>query len=761
MIIEFIDLFFPLGEFDIITLTVGIAISTVLMLWSKRTGSDQLRNYAPTLWTSLGIFFTFVSIFTSLSGYAASNMDNGIANAGHSSFIIRDMIGKIIPAFSTSIIGILGAVITTLINKISIANAERKENIKFQKLRKQKVGDNKESDTPDLMLLEIVSSIKESGINTCSRLDQNHSNSDKKINDIYKNILSLGFDKTNETVVTQQQELLKSINLFLEKYISTNKEQQETITSKFDDLQKMLADKIDYLITRNSDTILKLIDVHKDNIKLIADNLIKESHERNIELRTFIEKEESLIEGFISKADNVFDLRIKQESELFNNEIKNTIESFAKSQHELCASTISNCNEVLVKESLKAIERQTEESQSFIADLQSKLSSTCQSITSSVNDMSIQMSIKLDEILEKEISIIDKTVEHNKEEVSRILEAYNGTMSSVANEIATSANTLIERNIEFEKSSRETLNSQKQMNKEFLENCENSLSQLSVLVNSSLSKLSITLINKLDEIQQQETLLIESTIKGNTYDIGLLLNANRDSIERIANEIKDDNDGLKIYLADFQKWLKESAIEIETNHLKDVIQIKHEAEEKLSQLQSTILDIHQSLDSTLESIKENIIDSTKTFIKDQNEIKKHIIDNAKSLSDDITKKIHDSSRIKDLEDASIKLTSSIRNCMEDLKNKMQIITTKLDETSQHINESATKYDDTLERADAINRYIESTKELFQNHTTSITILESSLSNIEASIKRVVEQFIRTNNRNNERQEKNPKNPKKS
>ena len=92
---------------------------------------------------------------------------------------------------------------------------------------------------------------------------------------------------------------------------------------------------------------------------------------------------------------------------------------------------------------------------------------------------------------------------------------------------------------------------------------------------------------------------------------------------------------------------------------------------------------------------------------------------------------------------------------------MQIITTKLDETSQHINESATKYDDTLERADAINRYIESTKELFQNHTTSITILESSLSNIEASIKRVVEQFIRTKNRNNERQEKNPKNPKKS
>lgn len=748
MIHTFINEFFPLNEFDIITLAVGLIVGSILWLWSKHTNSDQLRSYSPTLWTSLGIFFTFVSIFTSLKGYTP-NTENG-------TFDIQDMIDKIIPAFSTSIIGIFGAVISTIINKISIANAERKENIQFQRLIKKKVGDNSETDTPDLMLLEIVSSIRESGINTCSKLETNHSNSDRKIDDLYNKILTYGFTKTNETLVLQQEELSKVVNHFLEKYISTNKEQQDSITAKFDNLQQMLADKIDYLITKNSDTILKLIDVHKDNVKLIADNLIKESQERNSELKEFIDKEETLIEEFISKADVLFDARINKESELFNTEIRETIEEFAKHQHDLCASTISDCNNEFVTQSLKAIENQTEVNNKFIEYLQSSLTTTCDSLTNSVKDMSDRMAAKLDEIHEKEVSIIDKTVEHNQEQVDHILGVYRNYMNDLTSEIANCATQITEKNIEFINNSKDALDSQKETNNNFLANCKNSLSDFSSLISSSLTELSNHLINKLEEIQQKESELVEYVISDNKQNVGLLLNANKDSIEKIATSIKTDNEELRTHLIDSQEQLKKSALSIEEEYLNNVIRIKTDAKNDLSDIQATIISIQQTLSSSLEFIKTEIINATIAFTAEQNKLKEDIIKNCELLSGDITKKIHESSRIKDLEDASIKLTSNIKHCMEDLREKMQIITDKLDDTATHIQNSTTYYNNVLDKTDTLNEYIEKTKDLFKEHTTAITILESSLSNIEKSIKRVGEQFTRSSNKNNESQSKNSK-----
>lgn len=748
MIHTFINEFFPLNEFDIITLAVGLIVGSILWLWSKHTNSDQLRSYSPTLWTSLGIFFTFVSIFTSLKSYTP-NTENG-------TFDIQDMIDKIIPAFSTSIIGIFGAVISTIINKISIANAERKENIQFQRLIKKKVGDNSETDTPDLMLLEIVSSIRESGINTCSKLETNHSNSDRKIDDLYNKILTCGFTKTNETLVLQQEELSKVVNHFLEKYISTNKEQQDSITAKFDNLQQMLADKIDYLITKNSDTILKLIDVHKDNVKLIADHLIKESQERNSELKEFIDKEETLIEEFISKADMLFDARINKESELFNTEIRETIEEFAKHQHELCASTISDCNNELATKSLKAIENQTEVNNKFIEDLQSSLTTTCDSLTNSVKDMSDRMAAKLDEIHEKEVSIIDKTVEHNQEQVDHILGIYRNYMNDLTSEIATCATQITEKNIEFINNSKDALDSQKETNNNFLANCKNSLSDFSSLISSSLTELSNHLIYKLEEIQQKESELVEYVISDNKQNVGLLLNANKDSIEKIATSIKTDNEDLRTHLIDSQEQLKKSALSIEKEYLNNVIRIKTDAKNDLSDIQATIISIQQTLSSSLEFIKTEIINATFAFTAEQNKLKEDIIKNCELLSGDITKKIHESSRIKDLEDASIKLTSNIKHCMEDLREKMQIITDKLDDTATHIQNSTTYYNNVLDKTDTLNEYIEKTKDLFKEHSTAIIILESSLSNIEKSIKRVGEQFTRSSNINNESQSKNSK-----
>lgn len=129
-----------------ISMIVLCTIGTIL-LWRKanETKSIQLRNYCSTLWTSVGILGTFVSIYISLSGMDFTSANN---NA------IESLIQNIIPAFSTSIIGIVGAIICTICNKLSIAKAEEVEENDFTNT-KNRFGVHNKSNSPELILLEI------------------------------------------------------------------------------------------------------------------------------------------------------------------------------------------------------------------------------------------------------------------------------------------------------------------------------------------------------------------------------------------------------------------------------------------------------------------------------------------------------------------------------------------------------------------------------------------------------------------------------
>ena len=82
-----------------------------------KTHSRQLLNSIPTIWTSLGIFGTFCAICISLSEFTVDESEQNMS-------LITSLISKLVPAFSTSIYGIIGAVITTLINKTRYQSEE-------------------------------------------------------------------------------------------------------------------------------------------------------------------------------------------------------------------------------------------------------------------------------------------------------------------------------------------------------------------------------------------------------------------------------------------------------------------------------------------------------------------------------------------------------------------------------------------------------------------------------------------------------------
>lgn len=180
-----------------IGMIVFCTIGTVL-LWRKanETKSIQLRNYCSTLWTSVGILGTFVSIYISLNGIDFTSANNNE---------IESLIHNIIPAFSTSIIGIVGAIICTICNRLSIAKAEKIEENDFANT-KNRFGVHNKSNSPELILLEIVKSINDSCTSTNKTLNGSKDVSDTRLKTLIEGLGALSkqmngnHDQTKEII---------------------------------------------------------------------------------------------------------------------------------------------------------------------------------------------------------------------------------------------------------------------------------------------------------------------------------------------------------------------------------------------------------------------------------------------------------------------------------------------------------------------------------------------------------------------------------
>lgn len=126
-----------------------IAVGLGLTLWNykkyENTKSRSLLNCLPGVWTSLGILGTFVSICWSLYNIGgdvnsyenAENIGKTVAEISANSaqnIEIKELIRKLVPAFTTSIIGLIGALAVTLHAKYKFAREESLESDKLGKV---------------------------------------------------------------------------------------------------------------------------------------------------------------------------------------------------------------------------------------------------------------------------------------------------------------------------------------------------------------------------------------------------------------------------------------------------------------------------------------------------------------------------------------------------------------------------------------------------------------------------------------------------
>lgn len=105
------------GTLNYLVCGIGLCVTILLIvLYYQWVKSRQLLNYIPSTWTSLGILGTFIAIYKTLGSGNTNTLSD-----------VDTLVRNIIPAFTTSIYGILGAIVTSILIKLIYASEEKSE----------------------------------------------------------------------------------------------------------------------------------------------------------------------------------------------------------------------------------------------------------------------------------------------------------------------------------------------------------------------------------------------------------------------------------------------------------------------------------------------------------------------------------------------------------------------------------------------------------------------------------------------------------
>lgn len=368
---------------NISVLALGL-ISTLmfLVLYFTKFKSQQLLNYLPNIWTSLGILGTFIAIVYSLKDLQNSSSGNGIN--------VVDLIEDIAPAFITSIIGICGAITTSIAIKIIYAIEEKKEECIYA----DTVGSNI---PPELMLDRINRSIE------------------RLIN-----------------VTTQQESNIKSfldsymlqLDAFYKKIFESNKEQVHTLSDEYvHSVAQVLAGaneeinkRIDTLLLSHSESIQEYLRTEQGKLDEVASDIkafLKGVPESVDDMK--IEMIEALRNAIIEKYNQLL-----EGNDAFTNQLLERVRTF---ESELSTATSQNCSDTLnaaqseIQRIITLLENSLNSQIVSIEKVSSSLDSDITNLVSSVNK-SIGNHEAMVEQLDKFIPVLQEHVKHSEINIS-------------------------------------------------------------------------------------------------------------------------------------------------------------------------------------------------------------------------------------------------------------------------------------------------------------------------------------------------------
>ena len=761
--------------FDILTIGIGLAFTIALYIWAFSKKSHQLRMYIPTIWTSLGILFTFISIY---KGLTDKELLTDVSKGQ-----IESLIGRIISAFSTSIIGIIGAIICSIVNKGLLAGIEDKGTEAFNRLRRQMGFENElTADSPELLLFKIISAINQKGNSIESILRTNQTATTGKSDEIFGKFDEL-LKKLNETTNTavadsflesldsvqhefselktkmetlngethnalnqavndQGESFKQEMVAMRESFVETLQKQNETLVEQLGKLNDLLGQRIQSMQQSNKDTIVAFVrDVKHDFVTVVKENIVKESEQRTEQLKGFISDENNRITQFVEKQEALYqdiqkgmEQTISDARKLFEEDVKQTIEQFAEKQHEISATTIELCNTKLVEDSNEYLKNHTGMMSVYLAKLESQINYTCDSFLGSVDTLLKSIKTELDELHKKDSELIGATIKDNEDNVNKLLGENRSAVEAIANGIKE----------DYEKIKSELQTSQdrwkgqaeeiEKANLAKIENIQGETEKKVQAINAAITTLGEGLQTSFDSVKDE----IKSSIENNKTNLETLLSANEQSIKRVSDEIKNDNGSIVEELAKAQKGWKEAAEDMERKHQDEVIKIKEKAQQDILKISDAIVRIESTLQQSLNNIAENITKSISEFNSKQDSIKTDAVKQNEKLLQDIREQISKSFQINTLQTATGELVNSINGTLNRFNSETNRITGSLSDVEKSIKESSDKYAEAIRNYDEKIDYIGNVINLFKAHITNMAALEIEVSKFGETLKQTQE-----------------------
>lgn len=367
-------------ELNLIVTLTGLLITAVFFaLYFTKLRSKQLLNYVPNVWTSLGILGTFIAIVVSLDSSGTSSLND-----------VDTLVKNIIPAFTTSIIGIIGAVVCSVAIKIIYAYEEKEED----ELYRRTVGNEK---SPELVLNDIKVSLLQ-----LIKVSQNQEANIKSFLNNY----------------------IYQLDAFYSRIYESNKEQVKILSDEYvHNVVQVLAGTneeinkcIDTLLLSHSESVQVCLKTEKEKLDEVANdiksflNSIPESvDEMKFEMievlrKAIIEKYNQLLEGNDAFTNQLLERVCTFESGLAVATSQNCLDTLNTAQSEI--QRIITLLESSLKSQSNSIERAS-------ATLSADINNLVSAVNKSIGDYEAMV-----ELLNKLIPVLQEHIKHSEDSVS-------------------------------------------------------------------------------------------------------------------------------------------------------------------------------------------------------------------------------------------------------------------------------------------------------------------------------------------------------
>jgi archaellum component FlaC len=350
----------------------GLLITAILLLMHEVLQTKTPLSYIPNVWTGLGVFFTFLVIWSSLSSGEYELGKTVVENSNKKD--LNDLIKDLTAAFSSSIVGIMGSIITAVAIKFSLSYKEylqEKNNKQAYTSPEETLWDLKEDNKKHFKILTDV--LTETLHTTNSKLTT-ISESNETLYGLHSLLTTGNFENFYKEMQDHRKETQKVKELLFK--IPTNfKEQLETL---LDNLNQKLESEIGAMGEAALGQAKENIEEINKDLKNVMSTLLTENKNQLETTLTQLKDTGEASKNTIDSVGKLFSNRIDEMNTHYETNAQNIEEKF-----ETVASNFNTMNEGLqnhYKENADAIQdkfqKLTEVFSKFDEQIQSALATT-------------------------------------------------------------------------------------------------------------------------------------------------------------------------------------------------------------------------------------------------------------------------------------------------------------------------------------------------------------------------------------------------